>query len=72
MKTLISFDSKSLFSFQANGEVNDTIDNKSVNYFAKSSNDQIFTKVFDLIKLRMLNESKAEFMKIVSAQLFIR
>lgn len=65
-KTSISnnLNSASLFTFQANGEVKDTINNKTVNYFAKSSNDQIFTKVFDLIKLRMLNKSKAEFMKM--------
>jgi hypothetical protein len=35
-----------------------------VNYFAKSSNDQIFIKVFDLIKLRMFNEAIADFMKV--------
>ncbi|RGB29734.1 hypothetical protein C1646_311063 [Rhizophagus diaphanus] len=65
-KTLISNDSnsKSLFSFRANGEVKDNISNKTVNYFAKSSNDQIFTRIFDLIKLRMLNEAKAELMKM--------
>ncbi|RIA84948.1 hypothetical protein C1645_831523 [Glomus cerebriforme] len=64
-KTLISNDlnSTSLFTFQANGEVKDKISNKTVTYSAKSSNDQIFLKVFDLIKLRMLNEAKAEFMK---------
>ncbi|CAG8480747.1 17744_t:CDS:1 [Funneliformis caledonium] len=65
-KTSISNDltSSSLFSFHANGEVRDKISNKLVNYVAKSSNDQIFLKVFDLIKLRMFNEAKAEFMKI--------
>ncbi|CAI2161640.1 20156_t:CDS:2 [Funneliformis geosporum] len=65
-KTTISNDSSSssLFTFRANGEVRDTISNKLVNYVAKSSNDQIFLKVFDLIKLRMLNETKTEFMKM--------
>ncbi|GBC05061.1 hypothetical protein RclHR1_00600024 [Rhizophagus clarus] len=66
-KTSISNDlnSTSLFTFQANGEVKDIIGNKTVNYFAKSSNDQIFTKVFDLIKLRMFTEAKADFIKMV-------
>jgi hypothetical protein len=66
MKTSISndLDSTSLFTFQANGEVKDKIGNKTVNYLAKSSNDQIFIKVFDLIKLRMFNEAKADFMKV--------
>ncbi|CAG8657781.1 13132_t:CDS:1 [Funneliformis mosseae] len=65
-KTSISNDltSSSLFSFHANGEVRDKISNKLVNYVAKSSNDQIFLKIFDLVKLRMFNEAKAEFMKI--------
>ncbi|PKC13639.1 hypothetical protein RhiirA5_410368, partial [Rhizophagus irregularis] len=65
-KTLISNDSnsKSLFSFRANGELKDNISNKTVNYIAKSSSEQIFTRVFDLIKLRMLNEAKAELMKM--------
>ncbi|CAG8667207.1 9410_t:CDS:2 [Funneliformis mosseae] len=65
-KTLITNDSSSssLFTFRANGEVRDTISNKQVNYVAKSSNDQIFLKVFDLIKLRMLNETKVELMKM--------
>ncbi|CAB4495232.1 uncharacterized protein OCT59_010258 [Rhizophagus irregularis] len=65
-KTSISNDlnSTSLFTFQANGEVKDKVCNKTVNYFAKSSNDQIFIKVFDLIKLRMFTEAKADFMKM--------
>ncbi|CAI2187071.1 9197_t:CDS:2 [Funneliformis geosporum] len=64
-KTSISNDltSSSLFSFQANGEVRDKISHKLVKYVAKSSNDQIFLKVFDLVKLRMFNEAKAVFMK---------
>jgi hypothetical protein len=66
MKTSISNDlnSTSLFIFQVNGEVKDKVGNKIVNYSAKSSNDQIFIKVFDLIKLRMFNEAKADFMKV--------
>ncbi|CAI2162257.1 14517_t:CDS:2, partial [Funneliformis geosporum] len=65
-KTSISNDlnSASFLTILANGEVRDNISNKLVNYVAKSSNDQIFFKVFDLIKLRMFNEAKAEFMKI--------
>ncbi|CAB4386966.1 unnamed protein product [Rhizophagus irregularis] len=67
-KTKITNDlnSTSLFKFQAEGEVKDIIGNKTVNYFAKSSNDQIFIKVFDLIKLRMFNEAIADFMKMFS------
>ncbi|GBC05053.1 hypothetical protein RclHR1_00600016 [Rhizophagus clarus] len=63
-KITYNLNSPSLFKFQADGEVKDIIGNKIVNYFAKSSNDQIFTKVFDLIKLRMFNEAIADFMKM--------
>ncbi|GBB93608.1 hypothetical protein RclHR1_00220042 [Rhizophagus clarus] len=65
-ETLISNDSnsKSLFSFRANGEVKDNISNKTVNYIAKSSDKLVFTRVFDLIKLRMLNEAKAKLMEM--------
>ncbi|GBC05055.1 hypothetical protein RclHR1_00600018 [Rhizophagus clarus] len=63
-KIINNLSSPSLFKFQADGEVKDIIGNKIVKYSAKTSNDQVFTKVFDLIKLRMLNEAITDFMKI--------
>ncbi|GBC05054.1 hypothetical protein RclHR1_00600017 [Rhizophagus clarus] len=61
-------ESLKLRTFQSDGEVGevkDIIGSKTVNYFAKTSNYQIFVRVvFDLIKLRMFNEAVADFMKI--------